>query len=80
MPSTQSLLARVRKLERDRTAAQLSPFAAIYGTFEQFEAECRAEMEAGKLAKDFPIDCLARWERDGTWAQWRRGGNRVWTR
>jgi hypothetical protein len=65
--SVKALLGRVQRLEAARKP-RLSPFTAIYGTFEQFEAECRAEMVAGKLDRDFPIEALARWETDGTWA------------
>lgn len=69
MAAVRGLLARVAKLEAVR-APRLSPFAP----FGEFEARCRAQMAAGELAKDFPIDCLARWETYGTWqaayAQW----------
>lgn len=63
MPSAGSLLARVRKLERNR-AESPSPFAVWYGSFENFENECRAEMASGALDRDFPIAALARWERE----------------
>lgn len=62
-----SLLRRVQRLEQARQAPR-SPFALDYGSFEAFEAQCRAEMAAGKLARDFPIECLARWERTDVWA------------
>ena len=39
----------------------------MFGSFATFEAKCLEEMADGALAKDFPIDCLAKWERDGTW-------------
>ena len=62
MAAVRGMLARVAKLEAVR-APRLSPFAP----FEEFEARCRAQMASGELAKDFPIDALARWETDGTW-------------
>lgn len=69
MAAVRGMLARVAKLEAVR-APRLSPFAP----FEEFEARCREQMAAGELASDFPIDCLARWETNGTWqaayAQW----------
>lgn len=66
MSSTRALLARVQRLETQRMPRP-SPLAVIYGTFAAFETECRTQMAAGHLAQDFPIDCLARWEEDGTW-------------
>lgn len=70
MAAIKGMLARLAKIEAAR-APRLSPFAP----FEEFEAQCRKEMAEGKLAKDFPIDALAKWETDGTWqaayAQWR---------
>lgn len=72
MAAVRGMLARVAKLEAVRAPRQ-SPFAP----FDEFAAQCRAQMAAGELAKDFPIDALARWETDGTWqaayAQWGRG-------
>lgn len=63
MAAVRGMLTRVAKLEAARQP-RLSPFAP----FEKFEAQCRNEMAEGKLAKDFPIDALAKWETDGTWA------------
>jgi len=69
MAAVRGMLARLAKIEAARAPRQ-SPFAP----FEEFEARCRTQMAAGELAADFPIDCLARWEVDGTWtaayAQW----------
>jgi len=61
--SVRALLGRVQKLEQARMPRP-SPFAP----FDEFEAQCRQEMAEGRLAKDFPIDCLAHWERTGVWA------------
>lgn len=67
MASARALLADLRRLKAARQPRQ-SPFVRAYGSFEAFEALCRDEMAAGKLDRDFPIDALARWEADGTWA------------
>ena len=66
--TVRAMLARVQRLEQARCLR--SPFALAFGSFEAFEAECRAEIHAGRLDRtDFPVvlHCLARWERDGTW-------------
>lgn len=70
-PSPRSLLRRVQKLEQARQAP-MSPFAAMCGSFEAFEAECMADIAAGKLDRDFEgvLTALRRWEDD--WAQWQR--------
>lgn len=64
--SVRGLLGRVRRLEEARLPRP-SPFVRLFGSFATFEAKCLEEMSDGVLAKDFPIDCLAKWERDGTW-------------
>ena len=58
--SPRALLARVQKLE----ATKLSHFEKLLGPFEQFEAECRAGIEAGKYdPRDMPvvINCVRSW-------------------
>ena len=64
--SVRGLLGRVKRLE-DARLPRPSPFVRLFSSFEIFEEKCLEEMAEGMLAKDFPIDCLARWERDGTW-------------
>ena len=66
MAAVRAMLTRVAKLEAAHQPRQ-SHFVRAYGSFEAFEAQCR-EMAAGALDRDFPIDALARWEADGTWA------------
>ncbi len=78
MGSVQSMLSRVRRLEAAR-AAPVSPFARVYGSMDEFEAEANAGIEAGQLdSVDMPIvvACLRRWDREGVWGAWQR--NRVW--
>lgn len=51
---------------------------AIYGSTEAFAAECMAEVAAGKLCgTDMPVllDCLRRWETEGSWDVRRATGN-----
>lgn len=65
-------------MERERAPVR-SPFAAAYGSFEAFAAECETGMDAGRLDRaDFSVvlSSLARWERDGTWGAWRL--DRIW--
>lgn len=82
MAGVRGMLQRVAKLEA-QLAPRLSPIAALYGSTEAFAAECLAEVEAGKLcATDMPIilDCLRRWDREGSWDVRRTTGNGVWGR
>ena len=82
MASAQALLKRVAKLEAARNPRP-SPIAAIYGSTEAFAAECMAEVDAGKLCSaDMPVllDCLRRWDREGSWDVRRTTGNGVWGR
>ncbi|NEX44604.1 hypothetical protein [Pseudotabrizicola algicola] len=82
MASAQALLKRVAKLEAARNPRP-SPIAAIYGSTEAFAAECMAEVEAGKLCgTDMPVllDCLRRWDSEGSWDVRRATGNGVWRR
>ncbi|WP_152968366.1 hypothetical protein [Gemmobacter sp. LW-1] len=76
------MLQRVAKLEA-QLAPRLSPIAALYGSTEAFAADCMAEVDAGKLCgTDMPIilDCLRRWDREGSWDVRRTTGNGVWGR
>jgi hypothetical protein len=78
MSSARALLARVQRLEQAR-APVLSPIGRAWGSFDAFAAEGEADMQAGKLDRqDFSIvlQCLARWEADGTWGAWQR--DRIW--
>ena len=82
MAGVRGMLQRVAKLEA-QLAPRLSPIAALYGSTEAFAAECMAEVEAGKLCgTDMPIilDCLRRWDREGSWDVRRTTGNGVWGR
>lgn len=67
MAAVRGTLTRVAKLEAARQPRP-SPFVRAYGSFAAFEALCRDEMAAGKLDRDFPLEALAQWEVDGTWA------------
>lgn len=80
MPSARALLARVQRLEQARAAPQ-SPFESAYGSFDAFEEQTRAAMDAGTLdTRDMPIilTCLRRWHEEGAWGLWRR--DRIWER
>ncbi len=82
MAGVRGMLQRVAKLEA-QLAPRLSPIAALYGSTEAFAADCMAEVEAGKLCgTDMPIilDCLRRWDREGSWDVRRTTGNGVWGR
>ncbi len=82
MAGVRGMLQRVAKLEA-QLAPRLSPIAALYGSTEAFAADCMAEVDAGKLCgTDMPIilDCLRRWDREGSWDVRRTTGNGVWGR
>ena len=82
MASAQALLKRVAKLEAARTPRP-SPIEALYGSTEAFAQECMAEVAAGKLCgTDMPVllDCLRRWDHEGSWGLRRTTGNGVWGR
>lgn len=82
MAGVRGMLQRVAKLEA-QLAPRLSPIAALYGSTEAFASDCMAEVEAGKLCgTDMPIilDCLRRWDREGSWDVRRTTGNGVWRR
>lgn len=82
MAGVRGMLQRVAKLEA-QLALRLTPIAALYGSTEAFAADCMAEVEAGKLCStDMPIilDCLRRWDREGSWDVRRATGNGVWRR
>ncbi|WP_444461169.1 hypothetical protein [Rhodobacter capsulatus] len=82
MAGVRGMLQRLAKLEA-QLAPRLSPIAALYGSTEAFAADCMAEVEAGKLCgTDMPIilDCLRRWDREGSWDVRRATGNGVWRR
>lgn len=82
MASAQALLKRVAKLEAARTPRP-SPIEALYGSTEAFALECMAEVTAGKLCgTDMPVllDCLRRWDHEGSWGLRRTTGNGVWGR
>lgn len=82
MAGVRGMLQRVTKLEA-QLAPRLSPIAALYGSTEAFAADCMAEVDAGKLCgTDMPIilDCLRRWDREGSWDVRRTTGNGVWGR
>lgn len=80
MAGVRGMLQRVAKLEA-QLAPRLSPIAALYGSTEAFAQECMAGVEAGKLCStDMPVllDCLRRWDREGSWNVRRTTGNGVW--
>ena len=77
MSRARTLLQRVAKLEAAR-APQLSPIELAYGSFAAFEAEVLADIAAGKLDRDFPLEGLRKCHADGVWGQWQRGRNQLW--
>lgn len=82
MAGVRGMLQRVAKLEA-QLAPRLSPIAALYGSTEAFAAECMEGVASGKLCSvDMPIilDCLRRWDREGSWDVRRTTGNGVWGR
>lgn len=73
MASARALLVRVARLEQARAAPQ-SPIEAMFGSFDAFEAEARAGVDAGKLdSDDMPVvlASLRRWHVEGLWGMWR---------
>ena len=69
MAAVRSMLARVARLEQAR-APVLSPFEAMPGGLDGWDAQCRAGVDAGNLdAYDIPLVILAvrRWHRDRIW-------------
>jgi len=85
MSGVKGLLSRVAKLEAARAGTR-SPFVRHFGSFEAFEDQTRAEVDAGKLDRidmlgangdGGVLGCLRRWERDGTWGGWRQQINGV---
>lgn len=64
MSGVRGLLTRVRKVEDARKPPK-SRFDLMFGSFDVFEAQIRAEIEAGALDRDFPLPHLERWYREG---------------
>lgn len=71
MPAPRALLARVQRLERGR-----DPPALAYLGSDDFEAQVRADVEAGKLdridmlgenGQGGVLACLKRWTREKVW-------------
>jgi hypothetical protein len=61
-----SLAARVARLEQVRAG----PWAAIFGTPEQFASECQRGIDEGRYDRlDMPavVMCVTRWAREGLW-------------
>ncbi|WP_444463922.1 hypothetical protein [Rhodobacter capsulatus] len=82
MAGVRGMLKRVAKLEA-QLAPRLSPIAALYGSTEAFAQECMEGVASGKLCgTDMPVllDCLRRWDREGSWDVRRTTGNGVWGR
>lgn len=78
MANVRAMLARVQRLEAAPSTA--SPFARLYGSFENFADEAQADIDAGTLDRiDMPIvlECLRRWEREQIWGRWHDRGHRV---
>ncbi|WJS98919.1 hypothetical protein [Novosphingobium humi] len=79
MGSVAGLRARVARLER-ATRPRVGFFTSAYGSFDAFEAETMAEVEAGKLDRDdmaVVLFALRKWEdsdpvADGRW-QFKKG-------
>lgn len=64
--SVRSLLGRVTRLEQ----ARVSPWTRIFGTPEQFAADCERGIEEGTYDRlDMPVvvHCIQRWWREGLW-------------
>ena len=82
MASPRALMSQVKQLKAAQQPRP-SPIATLYGSTEAFATECMAEVEAGKLCgTDMPIilDCLRRWDTEGSWDVRRATGNGVWRR
>ena len=82
MASPRSLLSQVKQIKAAQEPRP-SPIAALYGSVDAFAAECMAGVEAGKLCgTDMPVllDCLRRWDTEGSWDVRRATGNGVWRR
>lgn len=84
--SARSALARIAKLENARRVPR-TPFELAYGSLEAWEAEIRAEVEAGKLdATDLLgadgsggiLRAIWNWHERGLYGVWRRDRHRVW--
>ncbi|MEZ0002915.1 hypothetical protein [Sinorhizobium fredii] len=78
MSGVRSLLARVGRLERARTAPK-SPFEIAYGSMDAFAANVQAGIDAGTLDQiDMPVvlACIRRWHDEGVYGLWQR--NRIW--
>lgn len=78
MPDVRSMLARVQRLERARTAPR-SLVELAYGSLDNFEENVQAQSDAGTLDRtEMPIilACIRRWHSDDMFSAWRR--DRVW--
>jgi len=78
--SVRSLLLRIQRLEKARTAPR-SAFEVAYGSLEAYEQEVQAGIDAGTYDRiDMPIVlvCIRRWHSDGTFGQFGRNPNGVW--
>ena len=73
-----ALRALQRRLKRMEEVGKPrpSPFAAIYGTFDQWvERDVLPRLESGELDRDMidVVAALRAWETDGTWERARAG-------
>lgn len=68
MAGIRALQRRVAKLEK-ADKPKPSPFTLLYGSFDAFVDEGYAEVNAGKLDKEFLaiLDILRGWETGGVW-------------
>jgi hypothetical protein len=76
------MLQRVKKLEAAR-AAPRSPFEVTYGSFDAFEEETLALIDAGKLGRDdmgAVLVALRRWHADNVWGGWGQRNSGVYSR
>lgn len=71
MTKVRSLLRRVQKLEQAQQAP-MSPFAAMCGSFEAFEAEMQTRIGPGGLDREFELVLAALRVWEVNWAQWQR--------
>ncbi len=77
MPSVRGMLSRVAKLEAGRASGR-SPIERWFGSMDAFEAEVRADMDAGKVDRidmEGVLACLRSWHHKGVWGQWHHQRN-----
>lgn len=77
MTTVRALLTRVAKLEQTRQAPR-SPFEVAFGSFGAFEDKVLADIDAGVLDRDFPLEGIRRMHKERAWGDWRHHRNNLW--